>query len=63
MLYAPDLGQSGLDFSIKRRYEVFCQEGGSGSNDSAELLQDMDDTLPFYPEIVSYRVFSITVGM
>ena len=60
VLYAAELGNKMLDDSVLRtRREVYCLENGENSS---EVDADMDDTLPFYQEIVFHRVFSITVG-
>ena len=46
---------------ILTRVEVYCKEYRS-DKDNPTTMQDIDDTLPFYPEIVFYSVFSITIG-
>lgn len=57
VLYAPDLGVSGLDYTdIISRDDGFCRECGSNK-------EEIDEAIVFYPEIVFYKVFSITVGM
>ena len=62
VLYSPKLGPTWLDSSdIKTRVEVYCKEYRSDKDDPS-TMQDMDDTIPFYPEIVFYSVFSITIG-
>ena len=56
VLYAPDLGVSGLDNTdVISRDKVFSREC-----DSKE--EEIDVAVVFHPEIVFYKVFSITVG-
>lgn len=64
MLYAPDLGQVGLDVdNLMTRYETFCQEIASDGDMSEETLcRDMDEVTPFHSETIFHRVYSITVG-
>ena len=65
VLYAPDLGPTGLDVEkLVTRYDVYFEEVGQGSCDVSQdvLRQEMDEVIPFHPETVFYAVFSITVG-
>lgn len=65
MLYAPDLGPSGLDDEkLVTRYDVYLQEVVEGSSNLSQEVhhRDMDEVVPFHPETVFYAVFSITVG-
>ena len=64
VLYAPDLGPTGLDIAkLASRFEVYKKENALGDGHSEKMmLKNMDDVIPFYPEIVCYKVFSITVG-
>jgi hypothetical protein len=62
VLYAPDLGVAGLDTEdVKSRFEVYRIEYHVAGDEPSTVQRDMDETIPFYPEIVCYRVFSITV--
>ena len=63
VLYAPDLGPLGLDGkALMTRYEVYCQECAEAGHPEDEIKQSMDDIIPFYPELVNFKVFSIAVG-
>lgn len=64
VLYAAELGNKTLDHTVLRsRREVYCLENPVEPGGSEQLIcEDMDDTLPFYPEIVFHRVFSVAVG-
>lgn len=63
VLYAPHLGAAGLDDTdVKDRFEVFRVEYHVEDEDQSITWRDMDETIPFYPEVVFYRVFSIAVG-
>ena len=63
VLYAPHLGEAGLDNTdVKSRFEVYRIEYHCEEDDPSTVQRDMDETIPFYPEIVCYRVFSIKVG-
>ena len=57
---AAELGDKSLDSTVLRSR----REGYLLENDDDESLgtEDMDDIIPFYPEIVFHRVFSISVG-
>ena len=61
VLYAPKLGKTGLDDRVVRtRLEVYRVE--YHMEDASSLLTDMDDTIPYFPEMVCFGVFSIEVG-
>ena len=47
---------------MKSRFEVYRIEYHVAGDEPSTVQRDMDETIPFYPEIVCYRVFSITVG-
>ena len=60
VLYAAELGSKMFDHTVLRtRHGIYCLENSAAAS---EVDIDIDDTLPFYPEIVFHRVFSITVG-
>ena len=62
VLYAPYFGAAGLDNDhVKNRLEVYREEYHQ-DDDFSTIIRDMDETIPFYPEIVFYRVFSKRVG-
>lgn len=67
MLYAAELPNKALDHSMLRsRHEVYCLELKEEAHDSETSISvsvDMDETIPFIPEICFHRVFSICVGM
>ena len=47
---------------MKSRVEVYCIENHLEEADHSNVLRDMDETIPFYPELVFYGVFSIEIG-
>jgi hypothetical protein len=47
---------------VKTRFEVYSIENHVEAHvDPSVVWRDMDDTLLFFPEIVCYKVFSLTV--
>ena len=55
VLYSPCLGTEGLDPEVKvSREEVYLQEKFK--------VGSVDVPFPWYPEVVEYRISSITVG-
>lgn len=48
---------------MKNRIEVYRIEYHVEEEAIGVILQEMDKTIPFHPEIVQYRVFSMEVGM
>ena len=52
VLYAPDLGVAGLDTEdVKSRFEVYRIEYHVEGDEPSTVQRDMDETIPFYPEI------------
>lgn len=55
MLYSPYLGTEGMDQEVKvSREEVYLQEKFQTGS--------VDVPFPWYPEVVDFRISSITVG-
>lgn len=54
MLYAPNLGPTGLDVSVPRSRDCVFH---------TEVHKTIRPTRDFHPEVVSYSVFSIMNGM
>ena len=56
--YAPHIGAAGLDSAyVKNRFETYCVEYHVEEEDFSKTLKEMDETIPFYPEVVFYHVF------
>ena len=62
VLYAPELGPTGLDDGdVITRFQVYCREQHCDPSDPTSV-ENMDEAIPFFPEVVFYKVFSIKVG-